>query len=171
MITVRRYAEFRADFPDDQIWDGDDVIQTGGKAVAQAIADILAGLGCVIEDLEDQAGHGWECRFSSQGLALMFHAVALDPCILVFEEPHRATRKLTRYYDVLLRLNEQLRRDGRFHDLAWYSYDGRQVGEETWETPVAGYGPAADSPAEPAEKKLSFLQKLLAGKKARQDAR
>ncbi len=164
MITVRPYAEFRADFPEDHVWNADqsDVVQTGGKAVAEAIAEILASVGCVIEDLEDNVGHCWECSFSYQRLALMFRVVDAEGCILTLEEPHRATRDLARYYQVLLMLNEQLRRDGRFHDLAWYSYDDRRIGKEAFEAPVAGYIPTADRPAESVERKLSFIQRLLA---------
>jgi hypothetical protein len=173
MIIVRSRAEFRADFPDDHIWNDDesDVVQTGGKAVAQAIADILAGFGCVIEVLEDNVGHCWECSFSYQRLALVFRVVDVDGCVLTFEEPHRVTRKLDRYYDVLLKANEQLRRDGRFHDLVWCSYDDRRVGAEAFQTPVAGYIPAADQPVQPVEKKPSFLRKLLAPLGARADVR
>ena len=173
MITVRSRAEFRADFPGDHIWNDDesDVVQTGGKAAAEAIADILAGFGCVIEALEDNVGHCWECSFSYQRLPLVFRVVDVDGCILTFDEPHRAMRRLDRFCDVLLRLNEQLRRDGRFHDLAWYSQDDGRVGAEAFEAPVAGYVPAADQPIEPVEEKRTFLQKLLAPLRARPDVR
>jgi hypothetical protein len=173
MITVRSYAEFRADFPDDHIWNDDesDAVQTGGRAVAEAIAEMLAGFGCVIEELEDNVGHCWECSFSYQRLALVFRVVDVDGCILTFEEPHRATRNLAGYYDVLLMLNEQLRRDGRFHNLAWYGYDERRIDAEAFETPVTGYVPAADQPMELVEKELSFLQKLFAPLRARPDVR
>ena len=174
MITVRRNAEFRADFPDDHIWDdnGEDVVQTGGKAVAQAIADILVGLGCTIDGLGDNVGHCWECGFSYQGLALLFHVVGLDPCIFVLQEPHRATPIISRYFHVLLKLNEQLRRDGRFHDLAWYSYDDRRVGHEGFELPIGGDIQALDVPeAEEIRKKVSFLDRLLAPLRPRLDVR
>jgi hypothetical protein len=174
MITVRRYAEFRADFPDDHIWDEkeEDVVQTGGKAVAQAIADILVGLGCTIHDLDDNVGHCWECCFSYQGLALWFHVVNLNPCIFTLDEPHRATPNIARYYHVLLNLNEQLRRDGRFHDLTWYSYEDGRVGKEGFEIPITGDIPAPDvPPVEVVGKKLSFFDRLLAPLRPRPDVR
>lgn len=172
MIQVRRYAEFRADFPDDHIWnaDGTDVVQTGGKAVAQAIADILAGFGCVIEGLDDHLGHCWECSFSYEGLGLRFQVVDLQPCIFVLEEPHRARLDYALHLHVLLKLNEQLRRDGRFHDLRWY--EDERPGREGFDVPVVGDVPAVED-IKPWEhqgmeefRKRSFLDKLLAPLKA-----
>jgi hypothetical protein len=173
MIAVRRYAEFRADFPDDHIWgEADEVIQTGGKAAAEAIAEMLASFGCVIEEIEDNVGHCWECRFTYEGLLLWFHVVNLDPCIFVLKEPLRAQRNSFLYPHVLLKLNDCLRRDSRFHDLAWYAYDDRRVGEEAFQLPVEG-DILPESNIRPVLSatgvKRSFFSKLLAPLKSRSD--
>ena len=144
MILVRRYAKFRADFPDDHIWNDDetDLVQTGGKAVAEAIGEILTGFGCTISELEDNVGHCWECSFSYEGLGLSFCVVGLEPAIFILEEPSRARPDYALHLHVLLKLNERLRSDGRFHDLAWYAHDGWRTGEEGFEAPVVGDVPA-----------------------------
>ncbi len=179
MIQVRRYAEFHADFPDDWVWNADEtyVVQTGGKAVAKAIADILAGFGCVIGELEDNVEHCWECSFSYEGLPLLFRVVDLQPCIFILEEPHRARRDYALHLHVLMKLDNELRRDGRFHDLAWYAHDGVHTGKEAFDVPVVGDVPAVEDikPWERQDReefrKLSFLDKLLAPLKVRPEDR
>lgn len=102
-------------------------MRVGGKGVAEAIADKLSGFGCQVEPPYDEGINGWMCDFAYERLALRFQVVDLgDHCLLIFEEPHRATRKYFRYGDALTKLNEALRMDGRFHDLTWYNYDGRR---------------------------------------------
>lgn len=177
MIEVRRYAEFRADFPDDCIWNADetDVVQTGGKAVAEAIADILSSFGCVIEELEDHVGHSWDCRFSYEGLVLWFHVVGWGDYIFILEEPPRARPDYALHLHLLLKLNEAMRRDGRFHDLRWY--EDERPRREGFDVPVVGDVPTVDEikPWERAGvegvKKRSFLDMLLAPLKARPEDR
>src|ERR1700761_1215280 len=112
MTQVNRWAEFRADFPDDQIGEGDGVVQSGGKAVAETIAGMLRSFGCKVDELFDEVMHGWMCDFAHEGLALRFQVVDLaDHYLLIFEEPHRATRDYYRYGDALTKLNEHVRRD------------------------------------------------------------
>ena len=174
MVTGRRYATFRADFPDDHIWNDDetDVIQTSGKAVAEALAEILSGFGCLIHELEDNVGHCWECYFSYEGLGLWFHVVGSDDCIFVLDEPPRARLDYAVHLHVLLKLNEEMRRDGRFHDLRWY--EDERLGRQAFDCPVSGNVPAMseikpwDVPTvEEIKGKRSFLDKLLAPLKAR----
>jgi hypothetical protein len=174
MVKVRRCAEFRADFPDDHIWnedEPDDVVQTGGKAVAEALADILRSFGCTIEELEDNPGHCWDCCFTYEGLVLWFHVVGSERCIFVLDEPLRAQRGYDRHLEVLLKLNEHMRRDGRFHDLRWYE-DGRGS-REPFDVPVAGDVPpmkrkrVQDRPHLGEIKRGRFLGRLLASLTAR----
>jgi hypothetical protein len=169
MVIVRRHAEFRGDFPDDQIWHDDetDVVQTSGKNVAEAIADMLAGFGCTIHELEDNVGHCWECYFSYEGLGLWFRVVGLDTYIFVLQEPPRARPDYALHLQVLLNLNEHLRRDGRFHDLQWYDDDDRRVSKEAFDVPVVGDVPAVDE----IKKERGFLGRLLAPLKARPERR
>jgi hypothetical protein len=169
MRAVRRYAEFRADFSDDQIWNDDqtEVIQTGGKAVADAIAEILATFDCTIGKLEDNVGHCWECSFSYEGLDLLFRVVGLEPTIFILEEPSRSRPDYALHLHILLRLDEQLRRDGRFHDLSWFAHDGWRTGDQAFALPVAGDVPTVDE----IKKERGFLGRLLAPLKARPENR
>jgi hypothetical protein len=73
---------------------------------------------------------------------------------------------------VLLKLNEQMRRDSRFHDLRWYE-DGSPR-REAFNVPVVGDMPTVDQikpwvvpSVDEIKKKRSFLDKLLAPLKTR----
>jgi hypothetical protein len=166
MIVVRRYAEFSADFPDDTIWNEGEsrILQTGGKAIAEAIAEIMDGFGCTIDKLEDYLEHGWECSFSYEGLPLMFQVVNSEPAIFILERPRRVWIDHPLYTQVLLKLNEHLRRDGRFHDLTWYLYDDRGVGKEGFEIPVA------EVVVEQVKKQPGFFARLFASRKGRSES-
>ncbi len=178
MIAVRRYAEFRADFPDDHIWNEDEteVVQTGGKAVAEALGDILRSFGCTIHELEDNVGHCWDCYFSYEGLGLWFHVVDVGGCIFDLQEPHRARSDYLLHLHVLLKLNEQIRRDERFHERRWY--EDERPGREGFDVPVTGDIPTVDEiKAKKGQSKeggvgrRSLLDKLLAPLKARPESR
>lgn len=178
MIAVRRYAEFQADFPDDHIWNDDetDVVQTAGKAVAEALADILQGFGCTVHELEDNVGHCWDCYFSYEGLGLWFHLFGSEDCVFFLQEPPRARPDYTLHLNVLLQLNEQMRADGRFHDLRWYEDD--RPGRKAFDVPVTGNVPSVEATkgwrptgVDEPNNKRSFLDKLLAPLKVRPDVR
>ena len=167
-MIVNGWAEFRADFPDDYVEEDGEIVQFGGKAIAEAVADMLGGFGCVVEAVANRHQNGWWCDFAYERLALRFQVVDLgDECLLIFHEPHRATRKISRYGEALMKLNQCLRQDGRFHDLIWYNYDGRNPRKNPSDVPVIG-GLTEEEDADSDDrwlddrKKLSFLEKLLA---------
>ena len=165
MITIRRYAEFGCDFPDDTIWDAEEtsIVQTGGKNLAESIAELTTRFGCVINELEDNLEHCWECRFSYEGLELGFHVYHAEPCILIVDQPFGFKRHFPLYCHVLMELNQAMRRDGRFHDLEWHTYDGTREGKEAYEVPVVGDIPEIDE----IKQKPSFLKRLFGARKAR----
>jgi hypothetical protein len=68
---------------------------------------------------------------------------------------------------VLLKPDEQLRRDGRFHDLSWFARDGWRAGDEAFAVPVVGDVPAVEQ----IKKERGFLGRLLAPLKARPENR
>ena len=53
-------AYVQKDFPDDAVWDGDDVIQCGGRNLAQALGEVLERAGYTLGELEDGLDDGWE---------------------------------------------------------------------------------------------------------------
>ena len=165
MIVAKPWAEFRADFPSDQVEDGSDIVQFGGRNVAQAIAGLLAGFGCVIEEPYHAEEHGWQCSFTYENLPLWFQIQELGPSYLfVCKEPLISGHsEHPLYFQALIKLNDALREDGRFHDLAWHDYNERGDRLSSSELPVIGEVPKRLEMPPMAEKpKLSFVQKLLA---------
>jgi hypothetical protein len=67
------------------------------------------------------------------------------------------------YFQALIKLNDALSADGRFHDLTWHDYDGRGVRQSSSEVPVIGEVPKKfEMPPMAQQRKLNFVQKLLA---------
>jgi hypothetical protein len=65
----KSYAEFIADFPDDHEEDERDIVLFGGKLAAEAIAEMLRGLGYKVEPPEYMDEHGWDimCTSTARG--------------------------------------------------------------------------------------------------------
>lgn len=175
MNGVRRCAEFMGSFPDDTVWNDDEtaILQTGGKAVTEAVAGLLAEFGCLIEDVNDDLEHSWVCEFSYEGLALEFRTYSFDPYMVIFAEPFRASPSYPLFLHVLLRLNGRMRQDGRFGHLIWYDED-RGVKAEGADLPFDGEVPPLDEikswrRRRHQEKRLGFLEKLLVPLKRRSE--
>jgi hypothetical protein len=142
MIRLRPVAEFRADFPDDQIEDGDRIIQFGGKTVTEAVAEIVRGLGYSIGDLLNEEEHGWQLEVKGENCSLWLQITDLaDHMILdamdateLFERSR--SPRARQYAELLPRLNAALKLDGRFHDIKWYTRKNAQ-GEVGVDEPVS----------------------------------
>jgi hypothetical protein len=154
MIVVRPWAEFDADFPSDMIEDEHDIVQFGGKNVAEAIGELLVGFGCVIEKLYYAGEHGWECLFLYERRSLWFQVTDMESYLFVCEQPIWGTSPDPRYIHALLKLNEALRQDGRFHNLGWFRSEDVLSGKAGAESPVIG-----DIP--PLKRKRGLLAQLL----------
>jgi hypothetical protein len=80
----------------------------------------------------------------------------------MLEEPHRARRDYALHVHLLLELNEHLRRDGRFHGVAWFDPEGWRNNPEMFDTPVSGDIPSIDVPHDPGiETKRSLFDNSL----------
>jgi len=135
MIVVRPWAEFDADFPSDQIEDEHDIVQFGGKNVAEAICGLLAGFGCIVEEPEYAGEHGWECLLSYNGRSLWFQISGVGEYLFLCQ-PTWGGRRDPRYIDALLKLNDALRQDGRFHKLGWFRSEDVLSGKAGADSPV-----------------------------------
>ena len=119
-MKVRKWAEFVADFPDDQVDDGNDISQFGGRNVAETVVDILKSLGCTAEDPEVSDHYGWSVAAKIRDTKIWCEVTSLPPgFILSIEE--NSLRKGYDYLfaDVLIQFHQALIGDGRFHDIVW----------------------------------------------------
>lgn len=166
MTILKEWALFRADFPSDMIDEGHGEPIHGGKNVAEAIGDILKGLGCTVEEPEYAGEHGWGFIFRhqrkkfwievSEGWGLG-HALRWNPPIM---SPYGA------HLDIMLKLNEQLKQDRRFHDIVWYRNNDVGSAENGCPLPVIDERPKThEGRANP--RKPSFIEKLFAQRRSR----
>lgn len=126
-VTVRPWAEFWSSLPTDTIWEGDDLIQTGGKTVGEEIGKILVRLGCSVEEPFDDGDHGWGFWVSTEDRR--FYCQSTDVGHFLFllkDKPYLGLfrkRPNLVYWDILTKLAEELDRDPRFWDIVWHGYD------------------------------------------------
>ncbi len=132
--AVFPWAEFTSDLPDDVIEDdGGDFLQYGGKSVAGAIAEILAGLGATVTVPEHRAEHGWDFFATYRGRGVWCQVTLIGDYVFVMEETKsiftRGEPLRPEYLELLSRLAEALDADARFHDVRWLAQD--QVADPT----------------------------------------
>jgi hypothetical protein len=138
-----RYAEFLADFPDDHEENERDILLFGGRLAAEAIAEMLRGLGYVVEAPEYMGDHGWDINVYVDGKRIWLELVRLtNEYILQIEALPGLFERLFRrpdlsyYAEFLTKLNEGLARDPRFEPLQWYALvDHNPKGEPMAEPP------------------------------------
>ncbi len=93
-MMIRNLATFRADFPDDQIDDDNDIVQYGGKGVTEAIREMLVGLGYGVSEPIHAHEHGWELHIEAQERNLWCQVTDLrEYMILIFDNPTMFCRR------------------------------------------------------------------------------
>ncbi|WP_421932637.1 hypothetical protein [Phenylobacterium sp.] len=128
-MRILPLAEFTSDFPEDGIEDDDGVLQFGGRAVTEAIVDILKGFGFRVSPPEYDE-HGWGFDFYASERRFWCQVTALDTFLFSCDDVSRTLmdKILKRppnaiYIDVMTRLGEALGRHPRFHHVRWYVDD------------------------------------------------
>ena len=124
----KSYAEFIADFPDDHEEDERDIVLFGGKLAAEAIAEMLRGLGYKVEPPEYMDEHGWDINVYIDGKRIWLELARLtneyilqvEAMVGFFEGLFRRP-DLTYYAEFLAKLNEGLARDPRFETVQWFA--------------------------------------------------
>ncbi len=125
-MTVKPWAEFTSDLPDDVIEteDGSDFVQYGGKSVAAAIGEILTRLGGVVSEPIYAHEHGWELDAVFGKRRLWAQITLIEGWLFVLQDTSFLAKLMGHhpvYLDVLKRLADELARDPRFHNVRWYS--------------------------------------------------
>lgn len=137
MIDVRARAEFRADFPDDGVENEAGFIQFPGKGVTAAIGEMLEGIGCAVSNSINAGEHGWELivEFKQERMWCQVTTIDAQDNILLFTGGGLIgdSSNSPAYLEAITRLNLEMRRDPRFHDIRW----SRQRGPK---------GPGSDTP-------------------------
>jgi len=140
-VIVRSCATFTTDLPDDHIEDGAEIIQFGGKSVAEAISEILTRLGCAVAPLRYADEHGWELDIKFGKRSLWCQVTFMDFYLVFFEDKSWINELLGRhhhlYLDILKRLAQELGQDLRFHDVLWFLRDEVLTGVAGSKEPIS----------------------------------
>jgi hypothetical protein len=123
-MIIRPCAEFTSDLPEDIIEGDEDFIETGGRSVTEAIAEMLRQFGCTVDPPIYAYDHGWELDVRWRGRSMwcqitLIHRYALITSHGGFLSNNRKKNK-TIYADFLSKLNSAPNEDSRFHDIEWY---------------------------------------------------
>jgi hypothetical protein len=74
------------DFPDDQIEDGDKIVQLGGRAAACAVSDILKKAGMITSIPELDGEHGWYFGAVQDGREYWLYVLGLSDRVFIETE-------------------------------------------------------------------------------------
>ena len=126
MIEVRARADFRADFPDDGVEDETGWVEFPGRSVATAIAEMLRRIGCAVAGPIQADEHGWELVIEFKQESLWCQVTAIDDYTLLFTDGVFMGNSSSRpgYLEAIAKLNLEMQRDPRFHDVLWYRWRG-----------------------------------------------
>jgi hypothetical protein len=140
-MTFKKWAVFRADaFPDDTIEDDLNILQFPGKNIAEALCEILAGVGCTdIEKPSHEGEHGWHVHFASAGRPFYCQVSRIEPeTLLLFDKNYGSEglfyRGPSRHAQLLERVQPAIAQDPRFRELTWYTQ--REMDTVDWNLPV-----------------------------------
>lgn len=136
-MKIRPRAELYADFPDDQIEDDDgEIVEFGGRGVAEAIATILERLGYEVTAPQHQQENGWDFEVTADGKRVWMQVADLGDAYVLSTEynpPFSLFKKRDPIHpEMLTRLNAELQADSRFSKVWW-----RLVDDVLSETPGA----------------------------------
>jgi hypothetical protein len=127
-MTVRPWAGFIADFPDDQVESDGDIKVFGGRNVAVALGEILAGLGCRRGSEPEYVGEqGWEFDiYDRENRWFRCHVTSFHPAFWLFIDNAAMTRgtrnkNAAAYVEIWRKLAIALEQDPRFHRILWRS--------------------------------------------------
>jgi hypothetical protein len=123
-MIARPWAVFTTDLPDDQVEDENGILVFPGRNIAEAIGEVLLGLGADVEPPKHEFEHGWTARLKFKGHGFWYQVSVLDPQVYLVVEDNAAllTKKEPELYaELVTGLNEGLAADLQVHDLLWYS--------------------------------------------------
>ena len=81
-------AEFQADFPSDYVEEGDNIVQFGGRGVANAICEMLRMAGLEVAEPEHQFEHGWDFRAIVDGRRIWVQVSDIGDNFVLSSEPN-----------------------------------------------------------------------------------
>jgi hypothetical protein len=122
---MKTALECVTDFPDDQVDDGDKIVQTGGRGAACAVSDILKKAGMITSIPELDGEHGWSFSAVQDGRKYWLCVLGLpDRVVIETEEDVSPFWRMFfggegHYERFLNDLRRLLSQDERFRSVDW----------------------------------------------------
>jgi len=135
-MSPTQYIYVATTLDDEGVCSEKDWIEYPGRIVAGVLSEILAGLGCVVEALENMEMLGWEFSFHYEGTRFRARVGAIEDFMIavwlgggldLFRRKKRA------FNELCLRLRETLPSDRRFSNIRWYNQ--KQFENADWDSP------------------------------------
>lgn len=140
-MNVPTWAGFVADFPDDEVVNGDDIQVFGGHNVALTLGEIFAGLGCSqISNPESAGDQGWSFDFHYNGRNRFWCRVqSFHPVFwLLFEDLSASNKGAAAYVELWRQFGIALELDPRFRKILWRPF---KEGPPDWDEVEAARDP------------------------------
>jgi len=131
MINFYNLAAFSADFPDDWMEEGDEIIEFPGRLLITAIAELLRAKGYSVSDPMFQMEKGWDLVVDHEKASVWMNVTSFDERRFVLQHASRSrfvTLHRELYAEVMQALNEGLREDERFGEVLWFDKFGEPAG-------------------------------------------
>ena len=140
-MTIRPWAEFTTDLPDDAIENESGFIQWPGKGVSEALAEMLTRCGCEVRALLCLDFKGWELVFTAGRRKVRCRVTEIDKYLIGFYDPSWFAELFNRNHPDFVQLLKcvatELANDPRFHDVRWFAEDEVQTDAEGASFPVS----------------------------------
>jgi len=120
-VTLKTCAVFKSDIPSDQI-DEEGFEQFGGLNLAEALSAMLVRRGYRVEPPWDGGLDGWMLNIRKDGRRYWLQVSEMDAVqryLVCFDMSWVWLPRRARYEAFLQGLDEDLRKDGRFHEIVW----------------------------------------------------
>ena len=138
-MIIRRIAEFQADFPDDQVWDGNHAAILGGHGVSAAIKEMLNRHGFEVGYLQHDPPYGWRFIARVDGTPIRLQVTDLGDHFILDTKDNsglfaRGKRSRQGHARLLKTLHEAFGGDSRFASVTWW--ERHEAGEHPAQEPV-----------------------------------
>lgn len=144
---LRTKAEFSSRLPNDGVEDGRDFVVLPGRNVAEVLREMLSGLGCEVEPVEDAGDHGWDFHFRRGKGEYYCELTIIDGVVAQFDD--MSTRgDETRFAGLLTELSSVLEADPRFDQVGWFTED------EVWSDQAGASSPTGPYSDRPCRRRI-----------------
>lgn len=168
---LRTIAEFSCDMPYDSVEEDGEFLRMPGLTVAEALCELIVGLGWTAEPVESGGDHGWFFDFRCGAVRITCELTVIDGVVAQFFGPTKRRRgaeangaPAAEFAEILSLIGEAIAADSRFGQLGWFAPGEVTRGEIGAATPTGSYDPSpcrrAFGPA-PAEADWADAQERL----------